>query len=116
MAPDALAALADLPHVRSLDDLDTWDDELVGPVVVLGGGKAGLTLARRARSLGHAVTVVEPSAVLAVELGLPGRFRWIADLEAAGRQVHLIGGADVAAELDAKRALPRRRPPARAGR
>jgi NADPH-dependent 2,4-dienoyl-CoA reductase/sulfur reductase-like enzyme len=75
---------ADLPHVRGLDDLSTWDDELDGPVVVLGGGKAGLTLARSARSLGHAVTVVEPSAVLAVELGLPGRFRWIADLEAAG--------------------------------
>ena len=28
-----------------------------------------------------------------------------AELEAAGRQVHLIGGADVAAELDAKRAI-----------
>ena len=86
---------ADLPHVRSLDDLDTWDDELVGPVVVLGGGKAGLTLARRARSLGHAVTVVEPSAVLAVELGLPGRFRWIADLEAAGVRLlprHAVAG------------------------
>jgi len=29
----------------------------------------------------------------------------LADLQAAGRQVHLIGGADVAAELDAKRAI-----------
>ena len=28
-----------------------------------------------------------------------------AELEAAGRGVHLIGGADVAAELDAKRAI-----------
>ena len=28
-----------------------------------------------------------------------------ADLEAAGQKVHLIGGADVAAELDAKRAI-----------
>jgi len=27
------------------------------------------------------------------------------DLEAAGRPVHVIGGADVAAELDAKRAI-----------
>ena len=28
-----------------------------------------------------------------------------AGLEAAGQSVHLIGGADVAAELDAKRAI-----------
>lgn len=28
-----------------------------------------------------------------------------AQLQAAGRSVHLIGGADVAAELDAKRAI-----------
>jgi len=28
-----------------------------------------------------------------------------AGLEAAGKKVHLIGGADVAAELDAKRAI-----------
>jgi len=28
-----------------------------------------------------------------------------AELEAAGARVHLIGGADVAAELDAKRAI-----------
>ena len=28
-----------------------------------------------------------------------------AELEAAGRQIHLVGGADVAAELDAKRAI-----------
>ena len=27
------------------------------------------------------------------------------DLEAAGREVHVIGGADLAAELDAKRAI-----------
>jgi 2,4-dienoyl-CoA reductase (NADPH2) len=29
----------------------------------------------------------------------------LADLQAAGCSVHLIGGADVAAELDAKRAI-----------
>ncbi|RZA23200.1 MAG: hypothetical protein EOP02_15250, partial [Proteobacteria bacterium] len=29
----------------------------------------------------------------------------LAALQAAGRQPHLIGGADVAAELDAKRAI-----------
>jgi 2,4-dienoyl-CoA reductase (NADPH2) len=29
----------------------------------------------------------------------------LADLQSAGKPVHLIGGADVAAELDAKRAI-----------
>jgi 2,4-dienoyl-CoA reductase (NADPH2) len=29
----------------------------------------------------------------------------VADLEAAGAATHVIGGADVAAELDAKRAI-----------
>jgi 2,4-dienoyl-CoA reductase (NADPH2) len=90
----------DLPHVRGLDDLATWTDEVDGPVVVVGGGKAGLTLARRARGLGHPVAVVEPGAVLAPELGLPGRFRWIADLEAAGVRLlprHTVEGITGAA-------------------
>lgn len=79
---------ADAPHVHATRALEAWaagDVSLPeGPVVVLGGGKAGLTLARLARRRGHAVTVVEPSGVVGIELGLPGRFRWIADLEAAG--------------------------------
>ncbi|MEY3361635.1 MAG: hypothetical protein RL531_1354 [Actinomycetota bacterium] len=79
---------ADRPHVHATRDLGAWAAGTVdlpdGPVVVLGGGKAGLTLARRARHRGHDVTVIEPSGVVGSELGLPGRFRWIADLEAAG--------------------------------
>jgi 2,4-dienoyl-CoA reductase (NADPH2) len=85
-APDLPGA--DAPHVHTTPALEAWASGAEplpdGPVVVLGGGKAGLTLARLARRRGHAVTVVEPSGVVGVELGLPGRFRWIADLEEAG--------------------------------
>ena len=79
---------AEKGNVLTLDDLTPWaSGELRlpdGPVVILGGGKAGLTLARMARSRRHEVTVIEETQVFAIELGLPGRFRWIADLEASG--------------------------------
>ena len=75
-------------NVLTLDDLTPWASGEMrlpdGPVAILGGGKAGLTLARLARSGGHEVTVIEETHVFAIELGLPGRFRWIADLEASG--------------------------------
>ena len=83
-----------LPHVRTLDELRPWLVEgtlLQGPLVVLGGGKVGVTLAARARGDGVDVTVVEPSGVFVAELGLPGRFRWVHDVEAAG--VRLVHGA-----------------------
>jgi NADH dehydrogenase FAD-containing subunit len=35
------------------------------------------------------VTVLEPGAVLAPELGLPGRFRWVADAETEGVDLRL---------------------------
>ena len=53
-------------------------------VAILGGGKPGLTLALALRARGAAVTVVEPTAVFGTELGLPGRWRMVADAEAAG--------------------------------
>jgi NADPH-dependent 2,4-dienoyl-CoA reductase/sulfur reductase-like enzyme len=74
--------------VRTVPELREWFDTGAGlargPLVVLGGGKVGLTIASLARSRGLEVTVVEPSPVLVPELGLPGRFRWVADVEAAG--------------------------------
>jgi 2,4-dienoyl-CoA reductase (NADPH2) len=58
--------------------------ELGQRVVVRGGGKAALTLAWRAATEGHDVTLVSGSPVLAPELGLPGRFRLVHDAQAAG--------------------------------
>ncbi len=66
-----------------------------GPAVILGGGKPGLTFGRALRERGLEVTILEPSAVFGAELGLPGRFRMVADAEAAG--ITLIGSATVEA-------------------
>ena len=59
-------------------------EPLDGPVVVHGSGKAAVSLALHARTQGHEVTLVPDGAVLAPELGLPGRFRLVAAAEAAG--------------------------------
>jgi 2,4-dienoyl-CoA reductase (NADPH2) len=75
--------------VRMVTELGPWlqgrDDAALGAgVVFLGGGKIGLSLAAVAAARGHQVTVVEPSGVFGVELGLPGRFRLVHDLREAG--------------------------------
>ena len=90
----ATGAHWELPHdvpadarVRTLDDLRDWLEgrtRLGQDVVFLGGGKVALTLAAHARRGGANVAVVEPTGVFGVELGLPGRFRLVHDLEAAG--------------------------------
>jgi len=59
--------------------------------VVLGGGKAGLSLAMLAARRGRTVVVVEPTGVLAPELGPPGRFRVVYEVEQLG--VTLVTGA-----------------------
>jgi 2,4-dienoyl-CoA reductase (NADPH2) len=87
---------ADLPHVHAVDDLDGWllDGESVGDdVVVLGGDLPGLGIAERAAREGARVTVLEPSDVFGLHLGLPGRWRRVHDLRATG--IVLAGGADV---------------------
>ncbi len=53
-------------------------------MAVRGSGKAALSIARRAHADGAVVTVVPDDPVLAPELGLPGRFRLVTDLLAAG--------------------------------
>jgi 2,4-dienoyl-CoA reductase (NADPH2) len=69
-------------------ELRAWlsaDDDRVGRrVTILGGGKVGLSLAGLCARRGRAVTVVEPSGVFGVELGLPGRFRLVHELEQQG--------------------------------
>jgi 2,4-dienoyl-CoA reductase-like NADH-dependent reductase (Old Yellow Enzyme family)/thioredoxin reductase len=86
---------ADLPHVFTLPELRPWlegGDVAIGPsVVIVGGGKTGLTIAALCASRGSSVTVVEPTPVFGSELGLPGRFRLVADVEALG--VRLAGRA-----------------------
>ena len=67
-------------------------------IAILGGGKPGLTLALALRARGSEVTLVEPTTVFGTELGLPGRWRMVADAQAAG--VTLCAGAVVVA-LDA---------------
>jgi len=87
---------ADLPHVHAVDDLAPWllDGEPLGrEVVVLGGDLPGLGLAERAAREGAHVTVLEPSDVFGLHLGLPGRWRRVHDLRADG--ITLAGGAEV---------------------
>jgi 2,4-dienoyl-CoA reductase (NADPH2) len=89
---------ADLPHVHAVDDLDAWlldGSEVARDVVVLGGDLPGLGIAERAHADGARVTVLEPSDVFGLHLGLPGRWRRVHDLRSDG--IVLAGGADVVA-------------------
>jgi 2,4-dienoyl-CoA reductase (NADPH2) len=82
----------DLPFVFTVDALAPWlasdagepRDPIGASVVVVGGGKVGLSLADIASRRGHAVTVLESTSVFGSELGLPGRFELVAELEARG--------------------------------
>jgi 2,4-dienoyl-CoA reductase (NADPH2) len=87
---------ADLPHVRAVDDLGAWlhDGAPTGDeVIVLGGDLPGLGIAERAAADGARVTVLEPSDVFGLHLGLPGRWRRVHDLRTGG--IVLAGGAEV---------------------
>jgi 2,4-dienoyl-CoA reductase (NADPH2) len=80
---------ASVAGALTLPALERWlrgeNDDLVGQrVAVLGGGKAGLSVAAALVRRSRVVTIVEPTGVLGVELGLPGRFRLVHDLEASG--------------------------------
>jgi 2,4-dienoyl-CoA reductase (NADPH2) len=71
------------------------DADPLSTVVVIGGGKPGLTVALALRARGADVTLIEATAIFGAELGLPGRWRMVADAADAG--IELLGEAEVTA-------------------
>ena len=68
--------------------LDGGDDHLVGQrVVLVGGGKASVSIADLCIKRGRDVAIVEETNVFCGELGLPGRWRLVPDIEAAGARL-----------------------------
>lgn len=63
---------------------EPWPD---GRVEIQGSSKAAVSAAASAAAQGRAVTLVPDDPVLARELGLPGRFRLVADVTSAGVQI-----------------------------
>lgn len=96
-----------------VDDLRDWlaaDDPTLGErVAVRGSGKAALSIAALARARGRSVTLVPDDTVLAPELGLPGRFRLVADLERDG--VAVVADPGVVDTVVTARRGPGRPPP-----
>ena len=80
-----------IESVRTIPDVGAWlaaDDDSVGSrLVLLGGGKAALSIGSLALARGRSVTIVEPTNVFGVELGLPGRWRLVYDIERAGARL-----------------------------
>lgn len=72
-----------------VDDLAGWvaGAEVAGPVTIHGSSKAAASIAHLGAQRGLDVTLAPEDAVLAPELGLPGRFRLVADLTRAGVDV-----------------------------
>jgi 2,4-dienoyl-CoA reductase (NADPH2) len=69
-----------------LAEVERWLDEGQEPsaLAVHGSSKAAVSVAVRARQARAAVTLVPDDPVLAPELGLPGRFRLVADARRSG--------------------------------
>ena len=55
-----------------------------GAVDVVGSSKAALSVARALQARGRATRLLSPDAVVAPELGLPGRFQAVAAARAEG--------------------------------
>jgi hypothetical protein len=62
-------------------------DSVGHDLVLLGGGKPALSIGSLALERGRSVTIVEPTNVFGGELGLPGRWRLVADIEQAGARL-----------------------------
>jgi 2,4-dienoyl-CoA reductase (NADPH2) len=109
------AGLADGLGARSLGDLGDWledgwspdGDDVVGhDVVVLGGGKIGMSFAALCARRGRSVTLLEPGDVLAPELGPPGRFRLVHDTEQLGVRLVIHAAATDLADATSGRSGP----------
>ena len=78
-------------HVFTVPGLEGWlrdgGDGVGVDVVLLGGGKAAMSIGMLALARGRSVTIVEPTHVFCTELGLPGRWRLVADIEQAGARL-----------------------------
>jgi NADPH-dependent 2,4-dienoyl-CoA reductase/sulfur reductase-like enzyme len=92
VATGAVWGTPDIPvegnRLQSLGDIRSWlhdDGDAVGAdVVIVGDSKAALSIAELCHRRGRKATVVGSHGYLAAELGLPGRYRMISELEAAG--------------------------------
>jgi 2,4-dienoyl-CoA reductase (NADPH2) len=92
VATGAVWGTPDIPgngnRVQSLGDIRGWlhdDSDAVGAnVVILGDSKAALSVAELCLRRGRKATVVGSRSYFAAELGLPGRYRMISELEVAG--------------------------------
>jgi 2,4-dienoyl-CoA reductase-like NADH-dependent reductase (Old Yellow Enzyme family)/thioredoxin reductase len=90
---------ADAPHVFTVPALEGWlrdgGDAVGDRVVLLGGGKPAMSIGATCIERGRSIAIVEPTHVFCVELGLPGRWRLVADIEKAGAR--LVANATVEA-------------------
>ncbi len=82
----------------ALPDIRAWlradDDSIGSTVVIVGNSKAALSIAELCLRRGRTTTVVGDAGYFAGELGMPGRFRLIAELQAAGAQLHAAATLD----------------------
>jgi 2,4-dienoyl-CoA reductase (NADPH2) len=82
---------ADATHVFSVPRLEGWlrdgGDDVGERVVLLGGGKPAMSIGAKCIERGRSVSIVEATHVFCGELGLPGRWRLVADIEAAGARL-----------------------------
>jgi 2,4-dienoyl-CoA reductase (NADPH2) len=86
---------ADAAHVFTADGLEAFlEQDAALPrkrVAILGGGRAGVSLAEVCLTRGHRVAVLEESATFAQQMGLPGRWRVVHELTERG--ANLIASA-----------------------
>jgi 2,4-dienoyl-CoA reductase-like NADH-dependent reductase (Old Yellow Enzyme family)/thioredoxin reductase len=82
---------ADATHVFTVPRLEGWlrdgGDDVGARVVLLGGGKPAMSIGAKCIERGRSVAIVEATHVFCGELGLPGRWRLVADIEAAGARL-----------------------------